>query len=277
MNWRLKCLAHHLLPYAPRAAHRAIQRYVSGKYFVHLRDDNLAAYQFHVANLGKIGRAARVLEFGAGSHLLSALLLSAAGAKEVLAFDLVRIATVDQINHVIRQLRDLVPGDWREIADLETDLVHQYRIHYLAPADARNTGLPGGSVDFFCSTSTLEHIPEADIVRILIECKRLASPDARLSHIIDYHDHYVSADATIDRTNFYRYSDAAWKWFNPANHYQNRLRHSEYERIFAAEGFEIVESRAVVKPIAISRLHPRFQGYSDRDLMALNGYFLCRP
>ena len=39
--------------------------------------------------------------------------------------------------------------------------------------DARATGLPAGSVDFVTSTSTLEHIPEDDLVPLLAECRRL--------------------------------------------------------------------------------------------------------
>lgn len=273
MDWRLKCLAHHLLPYAPRSLHAALQRRVTGRYFLHLTDQNLAAYGYHVENFRKLGKPGRVLEFGSGSNLISALLLSAAGAMEVLAYDLSRIATVEQINHVIRQLRGRVPGDWREITEL-ADLA-RYRIRYVAPADARNTGLPAGSVDFFCSTSTLEHIPATDIERILQECKRLASPQARFSFIVDYHDHYCSADPSISRVNFYRYSDAVWRLLNPSHHYQNRLRHSEYARLFADIGLQALEARPVIMPLPIERdrMHQRFRGYTDTDLAALNGMF----
>lgn len=277
MDWRLKCLAHHLLLHAPRSLHAALQRRVTGRYFLTLTEQNLAAYSYHVENFRKLPKPGRVMEFGAGSHLLSALLLSAAGATEVFAYDLSRIASIEQVNHVIRQLRGRVPGDWREITNLDADLLH-YRIRYVAPGDARNTGLPSASVDFFCSTSTLEHIPAEDIGRILRECKRLASAEARFSFIIDYHDHYCSADPSITRVNFYRYSDAIWRIFNPSNHYQNRLRHSEFEKLFAAQGLGAIESRPIITPVTLDRkrIHARFRAYGETDLTALNGLFHLR-
>ena len=73
--------------------------------------------------------AGRALEFGSGSNLLTPLLLSAPGATEVLAYDVERLASVEQVNHVIRQLRGRVHGEWPEIAALD-DLQRFYRISY---------------------------------------------------------------------------------------------------------------------------------------------------
>jgi hypothetical protein len=249
---------------------------VSSRYFITLTEQDIAAYSYHVGNFRKLSGSVRTLEFGAGSHLLSALMLSAAGAEEVYAYDLSRIATVEQVNHVIRQLPNRIIGSWPEIVNLDEDLMRRYRIRYCAPADTRMTGLPAGSVDLVLSTSTLEHIPQRDIVRILRECQRVASTRALFSFIIDYHDHYASADSTITRVNFYRYSDAMWRTFNPSSHYQNRLRHSDYERLFLELGLRFVDNRSVLQPIEIGALHSRFQKYSASDLMALNGFFTLR-
>jgi hypothetical protein len=278
VDWRLKCLAHYVLQYAPRSLHRALQRQITGRYYFTVTDEELSVYNFHVLSFRKLPQPGRALEFGVGSHLISALLLSAAGAEEVLAYDLSRIATVEQVNHVIQQLRGRVAGDWPEIADLDEDLLRCYRIRYLAPADVGNTGLPAASVDFFCSTSTLEHIPAEDIRRILAECRRLASAQALFSFVIDYHDHYCTADPSITRVNFYRYSESAWRFFNPSGHYQNRLRHSDYERLFDRSGLVALESRAIKPTIDIdrARLNERFRHYSEQDLVALNGVFTLR-
>jgi len=82
-----------------------------------------------------------------GRHFLSPLLLSNAGATEVLVYDIQRLSSPAQINHTIRQLRGRVPGEWPEIEDWP-DLERIYRIRYLAPGDARNTGLSGAYIDF---------------------------------------------------------------------------------------------------------------------------------
>jgi hypothetical protein len=202
--------------------------------------------------------------------------LSNAGAIEVLVYDIQRLSSPAQINHTIRQLKGRVPGDWPEIGDW-ADLERIYRIRYLAPGDARNTGLRGASINFICSTSTLEHIPAADIRLILKECSRVAPPDAVFSHIVDYADHYHYADASISLFNFYQYSDRRWRWLNPSNHFQNRLRHSDFDRMFRELNLKQIETRAgTVSPEAIRTIaiDPLFQRYNPEDLLTSIGYFV---
>lgn len=287
MKWKLKCLALHILAQVPGSLgiHTWLQRRVTGRYLDQLSDEFLAAYNYHVDNFRKLPapEQSSALEFGAGRNLLTPLLLSAAGAREIFAYDIDRLATVEQINHVIRQLRVLgIPRPdqpWREIGNIESDLKRYYRINYRAPGDARHTQLPAGSIDFVCSTSTLEHITRGDIVSIMTECRRICSPMALMSFIVDYHDHYVTADSAITRFNFYRYSESVWPWFNPPNHFQNRMRHSDYEGLFKDSGLTALEKRPVIPPDSEKDLHrvplaAEFARYSPEDLAALNGFFL---
>src|SRR5579864_6657849 len=136
MDWRLKCAALHVLSWLPagRQAHRWVQRHATGRYFFTFTDADIAGYRFHVEQF----RGGRALEFGSGSNLLTPLLLSAAGATEVLAYDVEPLASVEQVNHVIRQLRGKAEGQWREIESLD-DLRRFYRISYRAPGDMRST------------------------------------------------------------------------------------------------------------------------------------------
>jgi hypothetical protein len=207
-------------------------------------------------------------------------MLSASGAARVYAYDLKRIATVEQVNAIIAQLQRVLPGEWPQISKLD-DLSARYRIEYCAPADARATRLPARSVDFVCSTSTLEHVPCIEIRAILAECGRIASDHALLSFIVDYHDHYRSADPSITHFNFYRFSEAEWVHFNPPGQYQNRMRHCDYLRIFAECGFEIIEGRRVTPPWAAEELARTavchtFRAYTVEDLMTTSGFFLMR-
>jgi SAM-dependent methyltransferase len=287
VNWKLKCLALHVLAHTPGSAglYRWLQRKVTGRYLDELSTDFLAAYNYHVENFRKLPTPEKsgALEFGAGRNLLTPLLLSAAGAREVFAYDIDRLATVEQINHVIRQLRAHGiphPGQvWREIENVDSDLKRYYRINYRAPGDARHTELPTASIDFVCSTSTLEHIACTDIAAIIDECRRICSPTALLSFIVDYHDHYATADSAITRFNFYRYSRSKWSWFNPPNHFQNRMRHSDYEALFDGCGLIALERRSLIpsdseKDLKSVRLSSEFAEYSAQDLAALNGFFL---
>jgi hypothetical protein len=289
MNWKMKCLALHALAHMPggTAVHGLLQKKVTGRYLDDLTPDFLAAYEYHVRNFLSlpVPAEANALEFGAGRNLLTPLLLSAAGARVVFAYDIEPLASVEHVNHVIRQLRSLrSPGinqEWREVANVNTDLRRLYRIEYRAPGDARTTGLPPKSIHFVCSTSTLEHIARDDIVAIIRESSRIVAPAALLSFIIDYHDHYATADRRITRFNFYRYPRSIWRWFNPSNHYQNRLRHSDYEALFEGGGFAAIENRSIIPEgsedqLRSIRLSPEFHGYSLQDLAALNGVFLLK-
>ena len=283
MNWRLKCAAFRLFEALPfgQSAYRLAQRLVTGRYRFAVTETRLKTYSIPVEVFRAIPGAETALEFGAGRALVTPLLLSHAGARQVYAYDLQRLASIDQVNAAIAQLRAFRDGEWPQVADF-TALEERYRIAYRAPGDARSTGLPDGSVDLIYSTATLEHIPPDQIGAILRECVRILSPRGRLCFTIDYHDHYASADRGIGYWNFYRFSDEEWQRYNPGSHYQNRLRHSDYRRLFVEAGLQILEGRPLFetwseRDLARTELHPRFRGYSHEDLTASNGYWVLAP
>jgi SAM-dependent methyltransferase len=290
MHWKLKSLAHHALLFLPSGAfaYRFAQRHVTGRYFPRFGPQDIRPYLYHIENFRRVGIAneSTALEFGGGANLLAPLLLSAAGARRVLVYDLSRLATVAQVNDAIRQLREqgfesCNSPAWPPIANLDSDLASLYRIDYRAPGDARSTGLEALSISLVYSTSTLEHIPAPQIRQILRESSRVLRPDGMMSFIIDYHDHYSTADPSITRFNFLRYEDAAWKRFNPSNHFQNRLRHSDYEQLFAEAGLVPIENRHVIPPGSLEEVGREpvastFKRYSREDLAGLNGFFLLR-
>lgn len=240
VNWKLKCLTFHLLEHIPagKLAHEFLQRYATRSYFTALTPERLCLYQIHVKHYQRLGRPWRVLEFGAGGELLAPLLLSAAGASEIRAYDVTRLATVPRINHMISQLRALVPGEWPALTTMD-DLWSLYRIRYVAPVDAGENRLATGSVDFVLSTSTLKHISPREIRSILTECRRVCS--GRMSFIIDYSDHCAKADRSITPMNFYRYTTQQWRWLNPRWHFQSRLRRADFVTIFRELGLQIVD------------------------------------
>lgn len=270
MDWRIKCLGFYAFRVFPPLL-RFSQKYLTRRYFEDVTPELLAALDFHVENFKRLPPGSTVMEFGAGRNLLCALLLSHAGAGRVHAFDLNRLATVEQVNGVITQLRQRMDGDWPELRTLD-DLA-RYRIEYHAPGDARNTGLE--KVDFICTTSTLEHIPEQALREIHRECARLRP--RFISHIIDYHDHYASFDKSISRANFYRYGETAWRFWNPSMHYQNRLRHSDQIALLAAAGFRPVKDRRVTEAFDLSKIHEVFRRYSAEDLATMNSFLLLEP
>ena len=174
-----------------------------------------------------------------------------------------------------RPLRRLDSAPVASVADLKT----RFGIDYLAPRDARNTGLPAESVDFVSSTLTLEHVPALDIPPILAECNRLLKRRGVMSSRIDMQDHYSYFDKTISRYNYLRFAERRWALVNSGLHYQNRLRYPDYITLFEQAGFEIVAERLSrptrkdLQQLESIELAPQFSRYS-RDELAVRGLAL---
>jgi SAM-dependent methyltransferase len=155
-------------------------------------------------------------EFGAGWDLAVPLSFWTLGVEGQVLVDLRPNVRLDLVNTSIERLGRLAterglrsPGG--PITSLE-ELEPRFGIRYLAPVAAQATGLPTGSVDFVTSTSTLEHIPEDDLVPLLAECRRLLRPDGAVSSRIDLSDHFSHFDHSLSPYNFLRYSDRRWPW-----------------------------------------------------------------
>jgi SAM-dependent methyltransferase len=279
-----------VLPRPERVSY-ALARYVSGslpvseaqlrRKFARARV-HLAAYRAHGGHDG-VGDAV-FYEFGAGWDLAIQLSYWCLGVNRQLLVDIrpnVRLALVQftlERLHRLRPaleakageaLRDPGPGGVSSAGDLEG----RFGIAYFAPCDARRTGLDACSVDFVSNTATLEHIPAADLVPILRECRRLLRPGCVMSSRIDLQDHYSYSDPSITQYNFLRYSERSWRRLTPRTHYQNRLRRPDYLQAFEDAGFEILEERCnaptpedleVLQKLGV---HPEFRArYSLEDL-----------
>ena len=233
-------------------------------------------------------------EFGAGWDLAVQLAYWALGVEGQTVVDIRPILRIELVNDTIAKferlrgelegeadhgLRSPGPPSLRGLDDLR----ERFGIVYLAPRDARDTGLPSGSLDFVSSTDTAEHIPENDLLRILVECRRLLKPDGLLSYRADLEDHYSRIDRAVSRYNFLRYSDRAWSIFNPSLHYQSRLRYPDYVRLTRAAGFEIVReqvSRPSDRDLTLLRelsLADRFRAYSPEELGVRGVTIVARP
>jgi hypothetical protein len=233
---------------------------------------------------------ARFFEFGAGWTLGTALALAGLGVGRQFLVDIRPLARLDLVTDVVDRLRasaatlDLAfdLGPVRTGAVLE-DVLDGYGITYLAPGDARATGLPAGSIDVVTSTSVLEHIPPDDISSILLECHRLLSAAGVVSLWIDYKDHYAAFDDRISPYNFLQFSERRWRWYSPSLHHQNRLRHEDYARLIRAAGFDVVEVETVrpgsdeLAALRSLGVDGRFDRYSEDELAVVDAHFIARP
>jgi SAM-dependent methyltransferase len=242
--------------------------------------NHLAVYEEH--GPGVPAADATFFEFGAGWDLAIPLAFALLGVGRQVVIDIRPSARVELLSETLagydrlrpeleeiagRSLRDL-RGPVASVAELET----RFGIRYLAPCDARATGLPAGSVDFVSSTDTCEHIPAVDLAAIFAECRRLLRPGGAFSCRIDLQDHYAYFDRSLSRYNFLRFSDRTWALVNSPLHFQNRLRSPEYLRLVRDAGLELVvenpsgpseQGRTELQALPLAA---RFRDYSVDDL-----------
>jgi SAM-dependent methyltransferase len=193
----------------------------------------------HEKVLKKYAATEYIFEFGAGKNLMQNLFLSNFVEKQLIV-DLNPMIDIDLVetSRYFLSKKFLLKTNLKihDLNDLE-----KYGIQYKAPYDAANTDLKNKSLDACISTNTLEHIPYKDIVNIFTELRRTLKDKGVVSLSIDYSDHYAHTDKKISLLNFLKYDDKTWGKFNHKHHYQNRLRHNDYIKIFKLTGFELVD------------------------------------
>jgi SAM-dependent methyltransferase len=241
---------------------------------------HLRAFEDHGPSL-PVGEAV-FFEFGAGWDLNIALSYAALGVGRQVLVDIrpsVRLELVNHSLHTFQQRWDELEAEaGRTLRPLggpvqsSRELEERFGISYLAPRDARGTGLPDKSIDFVSSTDTCEHIPAADLARIFGECRRLLRPGGAFSCRIDLQDHYSYFDQHLSRYHFLRFSDRAWSLVNSPLHYQNRLRAPDYLRLVREAGLEVVSatpsgpSEEGMAELRALPLAPRFRRYTLEEL-----------
>jgi methyltransferase family protein len=221
-------------------------------------------------------------EFGAGWDLAIPLAYALLGVGGQVLVDIRPSARLELVNDSLASFGRLRPeleaeactelrppgGPLGSLDELEA----RFGIRYLAPCDARDTGLDEGSIDFASSTDTCEHIPEAELSAIFRETHRLLRGGGAFSCRIDLQDHYAYFDRSLSRYNFLRFSEGTWRLVNSPLHFQNRLRSSDYLRLVREVGLDLVverpsgpsdEGRAELRSLPLAE---RFRGYAEDDL-----------
>lgn len=309
MKWMMKAAAGHVLSRAPggRRLHYLMQRYVTRSLPMPMEDFDIRM-RIACQHLGHYRRVmsgrplaqATFVEFGAGWDLTVPLVYRAAGVGRQLLFDLEALAQPDLISVSRVRLRDAiasssiptdcapmldpgrVPGNG-PISHAELDQwLKRIGISYLAPSDARATGLDADSVDVVTNTATLEHIPEADIALIFREMFRVLRPGGMMSCQVDMSDHFSHGDTSISPWHFLRFGERAWRLIDPPMLYMNRLRASTYVAMARTAGFEVLDSIAEypndMDPARIDApaVHPSFVRYDGHgDLVATRLQLVC--
>ncbi|MCC2645832.1 MAG: methyltransferase family protein [Rickettsiaceae bacterium] len=298
MNWKFKSLAFNVFQTMPFGdyAYDTVQKYITkrfrrqyfpigetAKYFISNTKNLLSNYK------GDVSKAV-YYEFGAGRDLYSNFINYCCGIQNQIVVDINPLVRKELVNGLIEELKsalslpsELIRKPERLITgDLIAQLKDLYGIEYMAPMDAANIKIPNKSINMIATTDTLEHIPANDLRNILARCRELCSDDAIISMQVDYSDHYSHSDTNINPYNFLQYGDKEWRLYNPSMHYQNRLRHSDYIKLFEQTGFKIVEERSFAPNEAFVlldsvNLDNKFKGYEKDDLLKTRGEFVLIP
>ncbi len=264
MNWKIKALLMDIFSCVPFGArlHYGMQRHITKSLpsgdamFAKIVAQAKRHVEAFERNRGGKIEEASFYEFGAGWELGIPLSFYCLGVQQQtlidirshLRFDLVN-ATIDTLRRVggnlgLRRFPERCLPTGSRQAGIRA-LQEWYGIQYMAPCDARNSGLPEQSFDFISSSSTMEHIPARDIPPVLKECRRLLKEDGVMSFLIDYKDHYSYCDEAIGPFNFLRYSDGRWKLYSPSLYYQNRMRHRDYGEMFSRQKLGVLEEEII--------------------------------
>lgn len=296
MKWQMKSAALRVLDALPGSGdglYYFLQRNVTRSLprSTQRIPEYLASYRCHIEAFRSRGIAldkGLLMSFGAGWDLFENLVFYGYGINRQVVLDVKPLAQIDLIDGLAAYLSEnplegAAPRPFAPLrSDLKAGLLRHYGIDYRAPSDARAVALAQGNVDMIATTNTLEHIRKDAIADIMTECRRLIAPNGVVSMTVDYSDHFAHADPSITVYNFLSIESEKWRGHNVDRHFQNRLRHSDYVRLFEEAAFQIVTQKTVLPPdwkslIGRQPIVREFQGYEADDLAAVGGYFMLVP
>ena len=242
---------------------------------------------------------AKILEIGTGRRLNLSIIFWLLGAKQMFTADINRYlkpeCVISDINNY-RQRREwlmeilsegeetrtrldqLLELDQSSPRRLLTQLFDLCGITYMAPVDVSNLDSTHPhyihDISVHCSQSVLEHIPGESLRRLLKSASVLLKEGGLCVHHIVHRDHFSFGDSTISSVNFLQFSDEEWnRYAGNRFMYMNRLRSSDYLRLFRECGFEIRHVDTFVEPYDLELIEKgkvplakKFQGMSPTDL-----------
>ncbi len=304
MNWRIKALTFKslsLLPGADSIADFYRTRFGKMAHFDVSKRFNLSA-----PTLDMIGRAgvnlptARCLEIGAGWQPTIPVMLYLAGARNLTLTDIKRSLTDRTVPDAMRQylshseqLAQIVGGspddirrDLHRLSGSDTNnwqsVFESSGIHYIAPLDLSIETPPGGPFDLIYSHSVLSFIPKPILQQIIQHSRTMMKTGGICCHNITVADEFHGCDPNITHANFLRFSEKQWQfWGQSRLKHQNRLRPSDYVRMFEEAGFSIVEcdiepDSELIPRLAELNIHADFKGCPPIELAAIHCRLIAR-
>lgn len=307
MHWRTKGLVQKVLGLHPAGAglHYRLQRRFggltdfSGELATKIEDWTIMVGHLRAAGMPLAGT--RMVEIGTGWYPTFPLACHLAGAARVTTFDLTRHLRPELLRRCVHELGGFIDTiataagvDGEEVRGRHVDLRAAIDagagleeatggvVRYCAPADATRSGLADGEVDVVFSNSVLEHVPP-DVIRAMYrESRRILGARGLMFHSVNCGDHYAYVDPRISQLNYLKYSDRAWRFWNNAFLYQNRMRAHEFVDLALECGFRITLDTSTTRPqrlreLAEVRVHPRFAHVPAEQLCITSIDLIAQP
>jgi hypothetical protein len=304
-HWLLKSSLHRISSWLPNPVfwNRIFQKFRGSLRFsdtdFRRKLGEVARQRQIMAGLGTIPPDYTVLELGTGWFPALVIGHYLCGAGPITSFDIDPWLTREQVartlDYFLRyaangELDPLLPG-WRAdrlpalkacaavvLTEDPDPLLKRLGIEIFVQ-DAQRTGLPADSVDLVFSSGVLEYIPEAIVAGLLAEFRRVAKAAAAMIHRINLRDVYSYFDRRLSPFHNLRYSPRAWRWVDSPVTPQNRLRISDYRRLYTNAGWAIAKEQNELGERADLRKVPlaeQFRGYAEADLLVLESWLTGR-
>lgn len=251
--------------------------------------DKLGHATDHLRFYSKYGKEAEftALELGSGWYPVVPVALFLGGAKSVTSIDISPLMTGEGIQETItkylhwldtgklEKLKPFIKSErlsaLKAIAEKsfsKEELLSELNLTLLIK-DARNTGFETNSFDLVCSNNTYEHIYSEILTGIIKEFQRVVKPAGVNSHFIDMSDHFAHLDDSITIYNYLRFSEKQWRRIDNSVQPQNRLRMSDYEKMYTEYNIEILEKE--IRPGSIDdlrkvQLDAAYTDYDKKDV-----------
>jgi len=213
-----------------------------------------------------------VLEIGSGwIPSLPYLFLFKAEVKKVLTYDI----NNHYQNKNLRKFHSLFEKKNNITIKLHNHSLPE-QIEYFPNTDVKHC--KDTDVDLIFSRFVLEHINPRDISLMHKNFKENFKKGTHIVHFISPSDHRAYSDKSLSLQDFLKYSQEEWNKIQTKFDYHNRLRFSEYIKIFDSLNIDIIyQNHGVIKKDSSQyhlfkklKLHKDYENFLEEDLLAGN-------
>ena len=232
-------------------------------------DYAIKIFNNHLKNVGLDNVADKtILELGPGDSVSTALMAATYEARSILIdageFASYNMNIYEDLYKILRTINPNFKLDFSKFSNID-QLLDSCNSKYLTAGIDSLKSIESNSIDIVLSQSVLQHIHLDEIKATIDECARILKPKGICSHEICIHDHLGGG------LNNLRFPKKIWesKTFKKSGFYTNRLRYSNFIKLFIKSGFRVRihgVKRWKYVPINIDNISKQFSNIKSGEL-----------